>query len=54
MLGDSIVTTQSGLYNKYSSSQTYFYTKKISDIVKEKRTGYNITYEDFECFAEDD
>ena len=54
MLENSVVNTQSGLYHKYSSSQTYFYTKKISDIVKEKRTTYNITYEDVECFSEDD
>jgi len=36
------------LYSKYSSSQTYFYTNKINEIVREKRTNVNIFYEDVE------
>lgn len=39
---------QQMLYQKYSSSQTYFYTNTINDIVKEKRTCVNIFYEDVE------
>ena len=35
---------QQKLYNKYSSSQTYFYTNKINEIIKEKRTVVNILY----------
>lgn len=39
---------QKRLYNKFSSSQTYFYTNKINEIIKEKRTEVNIFYEDME------
>lgn len=39
---------QQMLYQKYSSSQTYFYTNKIHEIIKEKRTSVNIMYEDVE------
>lgn len=39
---------QKRLYNKFSSSQTYFYTNKINEIIKEKRTNVNIFYEDIE------
>ena len=39
---------QKMLYEKYSSSQTYFFTNKINEIVKEKRTSVNIIYEDVE------
>lgn len=36
------------LYEKYSSTQTYFYTNKINEIIKEKHTAVNIFYEDVE------
>lgn len=36
------------LYEKYSSSQTYFYTNKINEIVRERRSAVNIFYEDVE------
>lgn len=39
---------QKRLYNKFSSSQTYFYTNTINEIIKEKRTSVNIFYEDIE------
>ena len=32
------------LYRKYSGSQTYFYSNKINEISKEKRTTANIFY----------
>lgn len=39
---------QGRLDQKYSNSQTYFYTNKINEIIKEKRTNVNIFYEDIE------
>ena len=40
------------MYAKYSSSQTYFYTNKINEIVREKRTNTNIVYEDIEYICD--
>jgi hypothetical protein len=36
------------LYEKYSLTQTYCYTNKINEIIKEKHTAVNIFYEDVE------
>lgn len=40
------------LYQKYSSSQTYFYTNAINEIIKERRTAINIFYEDVEYLCD--
>lgn len=40
------------LYHKYSSSQTYFYSNKINEIVKERRTAVKIFYEDIEYLSD--
>lgn len=42
------LSLQTQLYKRYSSSQTYFYTNMVNEIVKEKRTTANIFYEDIE------
>lgn len=45
-------TINSFLYNKYSSSQTYYYTKDLTDIFENQRTVAVVTTKD-ECqFAE--
>lgn len=42
------------LYHSYSSSQSYFYTSKIMQIVRAKRTPAALLYEDLETYCEDD
>ena len=42
------------LYSKYSSSQNYYYTKDINDILSQNRTISVINYKDYVTFDEDE
>ena len=48
------VGIQQGLYRQYSSSKSYFYSTKITDIVPSKRTPATLMYDDLECLWEDE
>lgn len=38
------------LYSKYSTSQNYYYTKDLNDILSGNTTSLVIKFKDFECF----
>jgi hypothetical protein len=41
------------LYQKYASSQNYYYTRDINDILTEQRTKAMIKYKDQKTFDDD-
>lgn len=45
---------KSQLYNYYSSSQNYYYTKEINEIVEEAMTPANIKFEDDQYYDDDE
>ena len=42
------------LYSKYSSSQNYYYTKDINDIMTDGRTPAVMKYKDYVTYDEED
>ena len=48
------ILMKKALYTKYSSSQNYYYTKDINDIMADARTPAVIKYKDFTTLDEED
>jgi len=42
------------LYNKYASSQNYYYTKELNDLLSDSRTPMSIRLKDFQCLDDAD
>ena len=42
------------LYNKYASSQNYYYTKELNDLLSDSRTPMSIRLKDFQCLDDSD
>lgn len=54
VIGQETLWIHSQLYKHYSSSQSYFYATKITDIVRSRRTPTTLRYDDLECLWEEE